>query len=66
MFIQGQNSELTKFSMLLSFPTCMKNNISENEYSLLEDLRARKLYKPAFSADVIHYALHLRYAIANM
>ena len=66
MFIQGQNSELTKFSMLLSFPTCMKNKISENEYSLLEDLRARKLYKPAFSADVIHYALHLRYAIANM
>ena len=52
--------------MLLSFPTCMKNNISENEYSFLEDLRARKLYKPAFSADVIHYALHLRYAIANM
>ena len=55
-----------RFSMLLNFPSYMKNNISKNEYSLLEELRATQFYKPKgrppLSADAIHYVLHPRYA----
>ena len=55
---QGQNVKL-------NFPSGLKNNISEKEYSLLQEPRAREFYKPKgrspFSADIIHYALHLRY-----
>ena len=32
--------------MLLNFPLYMKNNIEENEYSLLEELGAKQFYKP--------------------
>ena len=53
-----------RFSMLLNFPSYMKNNISKNEYSLLEELRATQFYKPKgrlhLSADAIHYVLHPR------
>ena len=63
--VQGQNAELKRFSMLLNFPSYMKNNIWENQYTLLVELRARKFYKPkvrpSFSVDVICYATHLRY-----
>lgn len=48
---------LTKFSMMLDFPSYMKNNISENEYTLLEELRAKQFHepkgRPSFLADVI-------------
>ena len=51
--------------MLLDFLSYMKNDISENEYSLLEKLRATQFYelkgRPSLSADAILYALHLRY-----
>ena len=51
--------------MLLNFPSFMKTNVSENEYSLLEELREIQFWKskggPPFSADVIRYTVHLRY-----
>ena len=65
-FVQGQNAKLSRFSMLLNFPSYMKNNISERIYyftirrtqgkSIL--LTKREL---SFSVDVILYLLHLRY-----
>ena len=51
--------------MLLNFPSYWKNNISKNEYSLLEELRATQSHKPKgkppLSDDSIRYALHPRY-----
>ena len=44
-FVQGENAKSIRFSMLLNFPSYMKNNISENENSLFEELRAKQFYK---------------------
>ena len=44
-FVQGQNAKSIRFSMLLNFPSYMKNNLLENENSLLEELRAKQFYK---------------------
>ena len=56
-FVSWQNPKL-------SFPSCMKNNILETEYLLLEELQARQFYKAKrrspFSAHIILYALCLR------
>ena len=45
-FVQGRNTKLTRINMLLNVPSYLKNNISENDYLLLEELRVRKFYKP--------------------
>ena len=48
--------------MLFNFPSYLKSKIPENEYSRLEELRARQFYiikwRPPFSADVLRCALH--------
>ena len=44
-FVQEQNNKITKFSVLLNFPLYMKNNILQNEYSLLEEFRVKQFYK---------------------
>ena len=40
-----QNAKSIRFNMLLNFPSYMKNNILENENSLLEEHRAKQFYK---------------------
>ena len=51
--------------MLENFPTYIKNVVEEDPYSILNELQKRQHYKPKgrspFSADLIHYALILRY-----
>ena len=51
--------------MLENFPTCIKNVVEEDPYSILNELQKRQHYKPKgrppFSADLICYALQLRY-----
>ena len=64
-FIHGNNAKLTKFSMLEKFSTYIKNVVEEDPYSILNELQKRGHYKPKgrppFSADLIRYALLLRY-----
>ena len=43
-FVQGQNAELTIFSLFLNFFLYMKNNTSENEYSALENYTPVQAY----------------------
>ena len=63
-FIHGNNAKLTKFSMLENFPTYIKNVEEEDPYLILNELQKRH-YKskgcPPFSADLICYAILLRY-----
>ena len=51
--------------MLENFPTNIKNVVEEDPYSILNVLQKRQHYKPKncppFSADLIRYALLLRY-----
>ena len=44
-FVQGQNAELTIFSLFLNFFLYMKNNTSENEYSALENYTPVQAYE---------------------
>ena len=64
-FIHGNITRLTKFSLLENFPTYIKNVVEEDPYSILNELQKRQHYKPksrpSFSADLIRYALLLRY-----
>ena len=64
-FIHENNGKLTKLSMLENFPTYIKNVLEEDPHSILNELQKRQHYKPKgrppFSADLIRYALLLRY-----
>lgn len=64
-FVKGHNAKLVKLSMLENFPTYIKLTATENQQTLLQELRQRELYKPKgrppFSTTMIRYALHLRY-----
>ena len=56
---------LQNFSMLENFPTYIKNVAEEDPFSISNELQKRQHYKPKgcppFSADLIRYALRLRY-----
>ena len=64
-FTHGHCAKLNRFSMLENFPAYIKESVSENHYEFLDELAKRKLYKPQgrppYSADLIRFALHLRY-----
>ena len=64
-FIQ-HSVKMTKIRMLENFtPYIRRSQSAENYRSIFEQLRERQFYKPKgrppYSADIICYALHLRY-----
>ena len=68
-FVNGHNARLTHVSMLENFPGHIKNAAEQHPYSLLEELGKRQNYKPKgrppYSAEMIRYALLLRYTSAQ-
>ena len=64
-FTHGHNAKLTKLSMLENFPSYMRESVSDSHYSFIDELNQRKLYqprgRPPYSAELIRFALHLRY-----
>lgn len=68
-FVKGHNAKLTRYSMLEKFPNYIKNAAEEHPYCTLEELSKRQYYKskgrPPYSAEVIRYALLLRYTPAQ-
>jgi hypothetical protein len=68
-FVKSHNAKLKRISMLENFPTYMRNVAEENIYSIMNELRKRQHYKPQgrppFSAELIRYALLLRYTSAQ-
>ena len=64
-FIYGHNFKLTRFSKLENFPNCIQNVLKEHPYSVLKELQKRQHYEergsPVFPAELIRYALLLRY-----
>ena len=64
-FTQGHNAKLTKLSMLENLPSYIRNVAEENHSSILNELKQRQFYKPQgrppYSAEMIRYALQLRY-----
>lgn len=64
-FVHGHNARLTKLSMLENLPAYIKNTAIDNHNSILEELKERSFYhplgRPPFSAELLRYALHLRY-----
>ena len=65
LFKQGRNAVLGKISYLDNFPGYMKNIATDNYNELLNELNERQFYKPQdrppYLAQMIRYALHLRY-----
>ena len=64
-FVQGHNAQLTRISTLENFPPYIRNTAVENDNELLQELTERQYYqpkgRPPYSANMIRYALHLRY-----
>ena len=62
-FIKGRNNKLTRASMLVNLPAYIRNVAVETPFTLLEELKARRNYKPQgrppYSAAMIRFALHL-------
>ena len=70
-FIESRqcNARLTRVSMLDNLPSYIRNVASETPFSLLDELKSRKNYKPKgqppYSAAMLRFALHLRYTSAQ-
>ena len=68
-FIKGRNAKLTRASMLENLPAYIRNVAVETPFTLLEELKARKNYKPKgrppYSTAMIRFALHLRHTSAQ-
>ena len=68
-FIKGRNATLTRVSMLENLPAYIRNVAVETPYTLLDEMNARRNYKPKgrppFSAAMIRFALHLRHTSAQ-
>ena len=68
-FIKGKNANLTRYSMLENLVPYLnkfkEDVLSENSFQVLEELRNQQHYKPKgrppYSADMIRFALLLRY-----
>ena len=64
-FVQGTDAKLKRFSQLENFPNTIATAASENQFSLIDELEKRRHYKPKgrppYSANMIRYALLLRY-----
>ena len=63
------NAKLTRISMIANIITHMQNVTSDTEYSLLDELKERKNFKPKgrppYSTGMLRFALHLRYTSAQ-
>ena len=68
-FVKGRSAKLTRPSMLENLPPYIRSVAEESPYTILEELKARKNYKPKgqppYSAALIRFALHLRYTSAQ-
>ena len=64
-FTQGRDASVNRISMLQNFSSYIRNVVSSNSHSLLDQMKERMYYKPKgrppYSAEMIRYALHLRY-----
>ena len=64
-FVEGQNAKLSRVSILEKLPAHIRETASQNYNVLIEELRKRQCYqpkgRPPYSAEVIRFALHLRY-----
>ena len=64
-FTQGRDASVNRISMLQNFSSYIRNVVSSNSHSLLDQMKERMYYKPKgrppYSAEMIRYVLHLRY-----
>ena len=64
-FVQGYCARMTRISMLENFPSEIRRVAEENKYSILDEINEKKWYRPqgrpAYSAELIRYALLLRH-----
>ena len=68
-FVKGRSAKLTRPSMLENLPPYIRSVAEDSPFTILEELKARKNYKPKgqppYSASLIRFALHLRYTSAQ-
>ena len=63
--LKGRNGKITDYCMLQNIPGYLLNTSAESSTSIMDDLPQRQYYKhkglPPFSAELMRYALLLRY-----
>ena len=68
-FVKGRSAKLTRPSMLENLPPYIRSIAEESTFTILEELKERKNYKPKgrppYSAALLRFALHLRYTSAQ-
>ena len=69
-FVSCRSEKLIRFSTLQNFPAYLRNTNENISKSLLSELFQRQYYKPKgrppYSADMLRYALLLRYTSAQV
>ena len=67
--MNGRNGKITHYSMLQNIPGYLRNKSADSSTSIMDDLLQGQYYKPKgrppFLAELIRYALLLRYTSAQ-